>query len=74
MIETLKALLVVMRQHPGFQELLKALEPQPLPRYRVSKGKDVPTMGAETIYASGALDQHERWVALLTGASQETNS
>lgn len=31
-------------------------------------------MGSEIIYASGALDQHERWVALLTGTSQETNS
>ena len=74
MTDSLKALLFIMRQHAAFPELLKAVEPQATPRYRPSKGKDVPTMGAEMIYASGTLDQHERWIALLTGASQETNS
>jgi hypothetical protein len=75
MKEQLKDLLFRIRQHPGFQELLHTLEPPGLPRYRKSKALDVATMGAETIYASGALDQHERWIALLTGqASQETNS
>lgn len=75
MTEALKDLLFKVRQHPAFQELLEAVEAPRTPRYRPSKGKDVPTLGAETIYASGALDQHDRWIALLTGqASQETNS
>jgi hypothetical protein len=75
MTEALKSLLFQIRQHPAFPELLKSVETPRLPRYRRSKGADVPAMGAEIIYASGALDQHESWIALLTGrTSQETNS
>ena len=69
MTDTLKALLAELRQHPAFQELLKVVEPPSLPRYRPSKGFDVPAMGARAIFASGQIDQHERWLSTLTGVS-----
>jgi hypothetical protein len=75
MTEQLKDLLFRIRQHPGFQDLLGAVETPRLPRYKRSKGLDLTAIGAETVYASGALDQHASWIALLTGqASRETNS
>lgn len=74
MTEQLKDLLFRIRQHPGFQDFLNAVETPRLPRYKRSKGLDLAAIGAETAYASGALDQHASWIALLTGSSQETNS
>jgi hypothetical protein len=74
MTEQLKDLLFRIRQHAGFQDLLGAVETPRLPRYKRSKGLDLTAIGAETVYASGALDQHASWIALLTGASRETNS
>lgn len=70
MSETLAALLFNIRQHPGFKELLTAVAPPEMPRYRPSKGGDLETLGAAMAYASGAKDQHENWIALLTLSSQ----
>lgn len=67
MTEALKTLLFDLRAHPGFQDLLKAVEAPRRIRYR--RGIDLQAMGAEFVYFSGALDQHERWIALLKGSS-----
>lgn len=67
MTESLKALLFYIRQHAAYQELLRAIEAPKLPRYR--KGLTPESFGAEAIHASGAMHQHERWIALLTGNS-----
>ena len=66
----LDALLFTIRQHPGFREFLTAVAPPEMPRYRPSKGGDLETLGAAMAYASGARDQHEAWLALLTGATK----
>lgn len=67
MNEAVKALLADLRQHPAFQDLLMMVERPKMPRYRPSKGEDVPTVGARTVYVSGQIDQHERWLSYLTG-------
>lgn len=72
MSEVLDGLLYAIRMHPGRKELLERLRPADLPRFK--KGKDLQTLGAEFVYASGQRDQYERVLAVLTGSSQEMNS
>jgi hypothetical protein len=63
----LKDLLFNIGQHPAFAELQKAVEPPALPLYRPLKHETLEQMGARTVFASGQVDQHERWLHLLTG-------
>lgn len=65
--EILKSLLFTIRQHEAFNELIAAAEKPRLPEYRPSKGDTLETMGAKTVFASGQVDQHNRWLFLLTG-------
>lgn len=67
MSPALKSLLFDIRQHAAFQELLAAVEYPRLPQFRPSRADTLETMGAKTVFASGALDQHERWLTVLTG-------
>lgn len=70
MTESLADLLVRIRQHPGFRELLAYVPVPEMPRYRPSKGGDLESIGASMAYASGARDEHERWIAFLTGTKE----
>lgn len=63
----LKSLLADLRQHPGFPELLKAVETPQIPRFRKSRAGDVESARAEWIHQSGKREQHEMWLAFLTG-------
>lgn len=64
----LKDLLFSMRQHAGFQELLRAVQTPQLPRFKRSEKKTIEEIGAETLFASGQLEQHKSWLTLLTGS------
>jgi hypothetical protein len=69
------ALLADLRQHPNFPDLLKAVEVPRLPRFRISQAAEVEKARAEWIYKSGQRNQHDAWLAFLTGeAQQETTS
>lgn len=64
----LASLLADIRQHPTFPELLKLLEPEPMPRYAPGKdGGDIAKVGATLIYRSGLWQQYDRTLAVLTG-------
>lgn len=71
MSEALDDLLFHIRQHAAFNELMRTVPSPEMPRYRPSKGGDLESLGASTAYASGARDQHERWLALFIGSSQQ---
>lgn len=71
MSDALKLLLADLRQHPAFPEMLRAVEVPKRDHYRPSKGMSVEAFGAESIYASGAQQQNDRWVAFLTGSSSK---
>jgi hypothetical protein len=59
------SLLFDIRQHAAFQELLRAVEAPSLPRFKKNTALDM--MGAQTVFASGRLDQHEKWLTVLSG-------
>lgn len=67
----LKALLLDLRQHPHFPLLLEAIPKPALPRFKISQAQEVEKARANWIYRSGQADQHEMWLALLTGETQE---
>lgn len=62
----LDALLVMMREHPGFPELLRSVDAPKVPRFKRSQANDAEKARAEWIYVSGRLSQHEAWLAMLT--------
>lgn len=63
----LQSLLFSIRQHAAFEELKNAVEVPRLPKYVPSKSDTLETMGAKTVFASGAIAQQERWLTFLTG-------
>lgn len=63
----LQSLLADLRQHPAFPELLKAVETPIVPRFRKSKAGSVEEARAEWIHQSGKREQHDLWLAILTG-------
>jgi hypothetical protein len=65
-------LLFLIRQHPAFGLLLKKAEAPILKPYRPSDAAQVEKSRADWIYQSGQLDQHKRWLAVLTGNSETT--
>lgn len=67
----LKSLLFDIRQHPAFEEFQRAVEAPRLPQFRQLRGDTLETMGAKTVFASGQMDQHDRWIHLLTGQVPE---
>lgn len=71
MSPVVKAFLADIRQHPGFQEFLKEAEHLAAPYPRFKKGMSAEDFGAETLFASGKQDQHQRWLEFLTGSSSQ---
>lgn len=73
MSEVLKSLVSMMRSHEGLEEFLRALKPEPMPRFR--KGETLEVLGARTAQASGEWKQYDVLHEILTGrSSQETDS
>lgn len=68
MSPALKSLLSDIRQHPAFPEMLRELQAPKLPRFKPNSPESTETMGAKFLFASGQADQHERWLAFLTGS------
>lgn len=64
MTNGLKDLLERMREHPSFPELLKAVEPPDLKRFRLSA--DSQSQKDEFVFRSGRIQQHELWQEFLT--------
>lgn len=67
MSPVLISLLEYVRGHEGFDELLKAVDRPRIRPFVKSKAADAERSRAEWIFESGQLDQHERWLALLSG-------
>lgn len=63
----LQELLFRVRQHPAFPELLRLVQAPRSPRYRPSRPDHPDKATADFAYHSGKLDQHEMWLAMLTG-------
>lgn len=63
MSEGLKDLLLRMRDHPSFPELLKQIEPPTLPAFR--EGDDPQRQFASFTFRSGARRQDELWRQFL---------
>jgi hypothetical protein len=70
---TLSLLLDQVRQHPAFPELLKAVQAPALPQFRASQAAEVEKARAEWIFSSGKKQQHDMWLALLTGKPPKEN-
>jgi hypothetical protein len=69
--QMLIAMLRDLRQHPAYPELLKALPRPQLRRFRISQAQEAEKARAEWIYLSGQAEQHDKWLALLTGQAPE---
>lgn len=63
----LQDLLANIRQHPGFSDLLKIMDPPEIPRFKRSQAADVEKARADWIYQSGRRDQFDQTVVLLSG-------
>lgn len=66
----LKAMLLDLRQHPLFPDLIRSVQAPRLKGYRPRQGASIEDAGAKYCYYSGEMDQHARWLKLLTGDSQ----
>ncbi len=67
-------LLIHLRGHPSFPELLKAVERPKVSPFRMSEAEQSEKARAKWIYESGKLFSHEQWLALLTGKPSEQES
>lgn len=68
MSPALKALLLDIRQHAAFRELIStAVECPQIRPYLPKDAAQIEHSRAQWIYQSGQLAQHERWIAMLTG-------
>ena len=63
----LHQLLEDLRQHPAFPDLKKAVAAPQLPRFKISQAVEPDQAFAAWAYNSGKRDQHDAWLALLTG-------
>lgn len=66
MNKQLAELLFTIRQHPGFPELLKAIESPEPKTYSPAKAAGIAEQQAEWIFRSGRIAQHKLWRAFLT--------
>jgi hypothetical protein len=64
-------LLFAIRQHPAFKLLLAKVEAPAVKPYRPADAAQIEKTRADWIYQSGQLDQHKRWLVMLTG-NEET--
>lgn len=67
----LESLLNIVRNHPGFPELLNAVETPRIPKFRPSRADNVEEERARWIHQSGRRDQHDRWLLILTGKAPD---
>lgn len=65
--ESLKSLLLHIRQHPGYPELLKSVEVPRPPEFKPNTPETPEQFGGKAIHVSGARAQHNRWLSFLTG-------
>lgn len=69
MTPALKDLLFLIRQHPGYQDLLNAVG-VPIPReYKLSQPAD--QQWADFIFRSGRRAEHDAWQSFLTSAAPD---
>ena len=67
MSKKLDELMLLIRQHEGFKELLSAVEAPSVKPYRLSDGKK---QYEEWIFRSGRAQQNELWQAFLTDQTE----
>ena len=68
-------LLVHIRQHEGFQELLRMVERPRIQPFKVTDAEKPETARSRFIYQSGQSAQHDQWLTALSGkptSQQET--
>ncbi len=65
MTPELKSFILDLRQHPLFQQLLNEIEPPRFPEYK--KAETLEQFGAKAVFASGQMEQHNRWYFTLGG-------
>lgn len=70
MTPELKTLLLELRQHALFPELLRAVEKPVLKPYKPSSGDDLASAGARLAYYSGRKDGDQTWRTFLTGVEE----
>lgn len=63
----LQSLLLEIRQHPAFPELLAAVQVPQLPRFKESEAEKSEKSKSTWVFRSGMLKQHEVWLHTLTG-------
>ena len=68
MTPQLMELLLTIRQHPAFQELLKAVEAPPLKPFAMSAVTKANEQHVEWIFRSGRALQDKQWRDFLTDA------
>lgn len=66
-----QSLLLLIRQHEGLPELIASIECPRIKRYRPGQADQIEKARADWIYQSGQVDQHQRWLAALTGKTEE---
>lgn len=66
MSKQLQDLMFLIRQHPAFPELLKAVEAPEPKTYSPGKAAGIAEQQAEWIFRSGRKQQHELWRTFLT--------
>jgi hypothetical protein len=67
MSAVLDSLLVTIRQHEGYRELLNAVERPRIRPFVKSKAANVEQSRSEWVFESGQLMQHEQWLQMLSG-------
>ena len=65
--DALKDLFRIMREHPGFPELLSLVPPPSLPKFTTAKIAESEKTCIEWIFKSAKREQHNQWLSLLTG-------
>lgn len=65
-----------IRQSGRLEKFIKLFEPKPLPGFRPHRDKEITldALALKTAFASGALDQHERFVQIIRGSQPDSNS
>jgi hypothetical protein len=60
-------LILMMREHPAFEELMRSVPKPTVPAFKQSKAASVQEEQVKWIFRSGARHQHESWVSFLSG-------
>lgn len=71
MSPALREFLNFIRGNPVFPELLKAVEAPKISPFRKSDAEQPEKARAKWIHESGMLENHHRWLSVLTGKPSE---